>query len=148
MNKQLIELTVNMNNLNKAFADNLRIALSVNAIYDITQNQALIIKNIGKSKCNINGAANRGYHTGTNINYNISSLIKCGYLIKEIDPYDGRAVEITLTEKGLTALDAIDSAFMSHSKALTKAGISSKDIENTNNIIDKLKKVFQVNTYN
>ena len=139
--EEFSNMTIKLNRLNKAFADFIDSILKHNNIYDLSSIQALILINIGEEKTNISRAVSKGYYLGTNTSYNIESLINKGYLKKQTCNEDMRCVYLTLTKKGIKALNVTNNAFLSQKKLLTKIGLGTTHIKKINRTIDALQNV-------
>jgi DNA-binding MarR family transcriptional regulator len=143
MNEQFLNFTRNINKLNNSFMSFIDYSIC-RLCPDISPTQILLIKNIGEESIDVNTTSNIGYYTGTNITYNIKELQKNGYLKKKKDKNDERRVYLKLTEKGLNILSAIDRVFGSHSELLQEQKIDDKTMKDTNKILYKLQKTFEI----
>lgn len=118
MINQLYEITVKINQLNKAFTEKLQWVLQDRKIYDISPTQVLLIKNLGKETKNITDIGNNGYYVGKNISYNIKNLVHNGYLTCIKNDRDRRGIRAELTNKGLEILDIFDCVLKSQTEWL------------------------------
>lgn len=143
--KKFTDLTIKLSKLNKSFLSCVEDELLFNGIYDINSTQALMLKNIGEDKSNVSKTTKQGYYLGTNLSYNAASLLKKGYLIKQVDENDKRCVYLILTDNGIAILKMVNKALLSQQKSLTKVGIKDSSIENINIIIDKFQRVLDNN---
>lgn len=143
MNEQFLNFTRNIAKLNNSFMGFLDYKIC-RLCPDISPTQILLIKNIGEDSIDVNTTSNLGYYTGTNITYNIKVLQKKGYLKKSKSKDDERRVYLKLTEKGLNILSEIDRVFGSHSELLQEQKIDDKTMKDTNKILYKLQKTFEV----
>ncbi len=142
MDKDFYDLTIKINSINRSFHDYLGKSLHENDFRDISPNNALIIKNIGSDRRNVDKTSAYGYNVGSNISYNIADLTKKGYIVKDKDAGDMRSVYLVLTERGLKVLGVINEAILSQQNSLIAAGISGRDIKSANSFINKLEEFF------
>lgn len=133
------DLTVKLSKVNKSFMNRVESELQLNDIYEINAVQALMLKNIGKSRTNVSKATTQGYYLGTNISYNLDILLKGGYLTKEVHEDDRRCAYLTITKKGSKILSIINDVLIDQQQSLTKEGIQDTFIENIISILDKLQ---------
>lgn len=133
------DLTVKLSKVNRAFMNRVEIELQLNKIYEINASQALLLKNIGKSRTNVSKVCSQGYYLGTNISYNLNILLKGGYLTKEIYEEDRRCAYLFLTKKGTNILNIVNDVLIHQQESLTKVGIENNFIENIISILDKLQ---------
>ncbi len=143
--KKFTDLTVKLSKLNKSFLSFIGDELLFNGIYEINATQALMLKNIGEDKSNVSKTSTQGYYLGTNLSYNTASLLKKGYLTKQVEDNDKRCVYLVLTDKGVGILKMVNKALLSQQKSLTEVGIEDSSIENINTIIDKFQRVLDNN---
>jgi DNA-binding MarR family transcriptional regulator len=143
MNEQFLNFTRNIAKLNNSFMSFIDYKIC-RLCPDISPTQILLIKNIGEDSIDVNTTSNLGYYTGTNITYNIKVLQKKGYLKKSKSKDDERRVYLKLTEKGLNILSEIDRVFGSHSELLQEQKIDDKTMKDTNKILYKLQKTFEI----
>jgi len=143
--KKFTDLTVKLSKLNKSFLSCVEDELLFNGIYEVNATQALMLKNIGEDKSNVSKTSTQGYYLGTNLSYNAASLLKKGYLTKQVDENDKRCVYLVLTENGISILKMVNKALLTQQKSLTKVGIKDTSIENINRIIDKFQRVLDSN---
>jgi DNA-binding MarR family transcriptional regulator len=143
MNEQFLNFTRNITKLNNSFMSFIDYKIC-RLCPDISPTQILLIKNIGEDSIDVNTTSNLGYYTGTNITYNIKVLQKKGYLKKSKSKDDERRVYLKLTEKGLNILSEIDRVFGSHSELLQEQKIDDKTMKDTNKILYKLQKTFEI----
>lgn len=143
--KKFTDLTIKLSKLNKSFLSCVEDELLFNGIYDINSTQALMLKNIGEDKSNVSKTTTQGYYLGKNLSYNAASLLKKGYLTKQVEENDKRCVYLVLTEKGIEILIMVNNAILTQQESLTKVGIKDNSIENINSIIDKFQRVLDNN---
>lgn len=137
---QLYEITVKINQLNKAFTEKLQGVLQDRKIYDISPTQVLLIKNLGKETKNITDIGNNGYYLGKNISYNIKNLINNGYITCIENDRDKRAIQAKLTNKGLEILNIFDCVLKSQAKWLQDQLLDDMDIRAIDNGLYSLEK--------
>ena len=72
---------------------------------DINSVQALLLYNIGDKELTAGELRTRGYYLGSNVSYNLKKLVDMGYIHYKRSETDRRSVRVSLTDKGLKALE-------------------------------------------
>lgn len=144
MNKEnYVDVMKYLEKLNRFFLDNIKSGLENSGISDVSAVQAMMLYSLKTDKVSMTDLHKRGHYLGTNAAYNVSNLLKNNYLVKDINTFDLRGVWLSLSEKGLKILDLIDSVITLQSEALTSVGINDKNIDDANNILDKITRVLE-----
>ena len=87
--------------LHRRFLDVLRVELDRLGVTDINNAQGLLLANIGRQEVSVGELMSRGYYLGSNVTYNLKSLVEAGYAVQERSQRDKRVVRVRLTERGL-----------------------------------------------
>lgn len=104
--------------LHRRFLDVIKLELDKLGSEDINSVQVLLLYNIGDSELTAGELKSRGYYLGSNVSYNLKSLVEAGYLEQERALHDKRAVKIRLSEKGRHLCSLFDQALEEQSKGL------------------------------
>lgn len=104
--------------LHRRFLDVIKLELDKLGSEDINSVQVLLLYNIGDSELTAGELKSRGYYLGSNVSYNLKSLVEAGYLEQERALHDKRAVKIRLSEKGRHLCSLFDQALDEQSKGL------------------------------
>lgn len=116
-------------------------------IHDISPVQALIILNLNKDEINIKDFVRRGYYGGTNVTYNLNSLVENGYMISEAHPKDLRSRRIKLSKKGVHVFNKIFDVIEDQNKSIINSGIDEKESNCVNNSLKKIGKTIELFSY-
>lgn len=131
--------TINvLEELNRSFLESIKNKLEGKAIFDITAVQAMIIYRIYKNMISVGEVMKDGYYQGSNVSYNLNKLLKNGYIHKTRNKYDTRSIFITLSEKGLSLWNDLDSVIMSQANNLTSVGVDDTNIGDMLNVLGKI----------
>ncbi|ARN85417.1 MarR family winged helix-turn-helix transcriptional regulator [Candidatus Nucleicultrix amoebiphila] len=125
--------------LHRQFLEVVRVELDRINVTDITNIQCFILYNIGKTRLSVGEVSNRGYYLGSNVTYNLKKMVENGYLVQEQSPHDRRSSYISLSKKGETLYDRIETIFTEHAKNLKHNGISDEDIKHMKSLLQKLE---------
>jgi DNA-binding MarR family transcriptional regulator len=106
-----IETILLIERLHRRLLDVLKSELERLQIVDVNNIQALILYNIGDATLTVGELTNRGYYLGSNVSYNVKSLVQTGYLVQEKTPHDKRATHIKLSPKAAALIAKIDALF-------------------------------------
>ena len=87
--------------LHRRFLDVLRVELDRLGVTDINNAQGLLLANIGRQEVSVGELMSRGYYLGSNVTYNLKSLVEARYAVQERSQRDRRVVRVRLTERGL-----------------------------------------------
>jgi DNA-binding MarR family transcriptional regulator len=138
-NKHNYVETINiLEELNKSFLESIKNNLEGKGIFDITAPQAMIIYRIYKNMISVGDIMKEGYYQGANVNYNLNKLLKNGYIHKNRNKHDARSFFITLSDKGFSLWDYLDSVIMSQANNLTSAGVDDTNVLNMLNVLGKI----------
>lgn len=111
MKEIYIETILLIERLHRRLLDVLKSELERLQIVDVNNIQALILYNIGDATLTVGELTNRGYYLGSNVSYNVKSLVQTGYLVQEKTPHDKRATHIKLSPKASDLIRKIDALF-------------------------------------
>ncbi|QEK37945.1 hypothetical protein FZC35_00930 [Candidatus Cytomitobacter indipagum] len=107
--------------LNKVVSNAMKSNIKDIGISDLSPTQAILLLFISENKFGLLELANNYFLP--NIPYNIKQMKKYGYIKQEKSKYDKRAYEITLSKKGVDALNKlqmeIDKYLLNYEKFLT-----------------------------
>ncbi len=104
--------------LHRRFLDVLRVELDRLGVTDINNAQALLLANIGRQEVSVGELMSRGYYLGSNVTYNLKSLVEAGYVAQERSQRDRRVVRVRLTKRGLELSERLALVLEQHAQAL------------------------------
>lgn len=85
-------------------------------LVEITATQALLLFRIGHRELTAGELAARGYYHGTNVSYVLNKLVEGGFLHYRRHASDGRAVLISLTDRGNEVRETVAELFRRHAQ--------------------------------
>lgn len=109
-----IKVVPHLESLYRSFLDMIKINLRRMGIVDINNVQCVILYNIGLDKSgdlNSTEIIKRGYYLGSNVSYNIMTLLRNNYIIQKVCVRDRRVQYIHLSEKGQALFNKMDDLF-------------------------------------
>lgn len=104
---EYVSLITQIDRLHRRRLDFLKEDLIKRGILDINNIQALILFNIGDAEMTVGELTLRGCYLGSNVSYNLSKMIKNGYVEQAQSPHDRRSVHVRLTPKGRALRDLL-----------------------------------------
>ena len=108
---------------------------------DVNAVQALLLYNIGGRELTASELRTRGYYLGSNVSYNVKKLVELGYLHHQRSTVDRRTVRISLTEKGKSVRDVIDTLYNRHMQSIDAVGgLGSPELSGLNTALSKLER--------
>ncbi len=108
--------------LHRRFLDVLRIELERLGVDQINNIQSLLLANIGDDEVSVGELMSRGYYLGSNVSYNLKSLVAAGLVIQERSQHDRRVVRVRLSPQGKALRGEIAGIFRRHVEALAAQG--------------------------
>lgn len=136
MKNSCIEVSVCSEKLYKLFLDLIKIELESLSITDINSIQALTLLNIGKNSITVGELTVKGYYAGSNASYNIKKMVANDYIKQEQSKHDKRSSYISLSEKGLSLFQKLETGLKKYTTVLQQN--KENHIEKC---IEKMKKV-------
>ncbi len=126
--------------LHRRFLDVVKTELDRLKIDDINNVQTLILYNIADEQLTIGELMQRGYYLGSNVSYNVKSLVESGYLMQERAPHDKRSTRVKLSEKGLELCKKIDALYTRHIRSLETTEPHIETLAHTNQSLLQLER--------
>jgi DNA-binding MarR family transcriptional regulator len=108
--------------LHRRFLDVLRIELERLGVDQINNVQSLLLANIGDDEVSVGELMSRGYYLGSNVSYNLKSLVAAGLVIQERSQHDRRVVRVRLSPQGKALRAEIGGILQRHCEALAAQG--------------------------
>lgn len=108
----------------------MKVELDKMKISDITNVQCFILYNLGMEQVMVGDMINLGYYLGKNVSYNLKSMVKNGYLIKETQPNDNRSRSVKLSSKGIKLHKKLENLFIMQEKSLCMDEKESDQLDN------------------
>lgn len=106
--------------------------------YKITIDQWLTIKAILENPgITQQELAEKIFKDNASVTRIIEILVQSGYLQRQINPSDRRKTILNVTEEGLSIINKVHHLVLEN-RHVALAGIASSDIENTNNVLQKI----------
>jgi len=128
--------------LHRQFLEVVKTELDKLGVKDINNVQTLILANIGSDELTVGELTDRGYYLGSNVSYNVKKMVENGYLVQERSPYDRRAVQLRVSEKGLALAKQITALYDRHAASLAAGPLSRATLETTNATLRTLERFF------
>lgn len=139
MKENYFKSIVMIERLQRLFLDVMKVELDRMKIHDINSVQCVVLYNIGMGQYTVGELTNRGYYLGSNVTYNLKSMVKNGYVIQEPCEYDRRASYVKLSDKGLELHKKLDKFFTTHAHDLDQEGMDVTRLDNIFIIGDHLE---------
>ena len=108
-------------------------------VLEINAVQALLLFNIGDNEVTAGELKSRGYYQGSNVSYNLKTLVEMGYMHHQRCEIDRRSVRVRLTTKGREIRDIVTELFQRHAEGLENRDVIS--VEGIADITTSLKRV-------
>jgi len=89
---------------------------------DINSVQALLLFNVGDQELTAGELRTGGHYLGSNVSYNLKTLVETGYIHHERSESDRRSVLVRLTRKGESVRDMLRELFDRHLVSLEAVG--------------------------
>jgi DNA-binding MarR family transcriptional regulator len=128
--------------LHRQFLEVVKTELDRLGIKDINNVQSLILANIGTDVLTVGELTDRGYYLGSNVSYNVKKMVENGYLAQERSPFDRRAVQLRVSEKGLALCKHVAALYDRHAASLAAGPVSRTTLETTNATLRTLERFF------
>lgn len=129
--------------LHRHFLDVLRAELRRMGVNDINAVQALLLSNIGDQDVVIRDLKDRGYYHGSNVSYNIKKLTDFGYIEQARAEHDRRAVQLRLTDKGMSLCLAIRDLQKRLAETMEKdQGATDVEMVQADQVLQKLERTW------
>jgi len=97
-------------------------------IYDINAVQAMMLFKIGDAEMTVGELTLRGCYLGSNVTYNVKTMVEQGYLAYQRSSHDRRSVHVRLSEKGKKLQDGLMAVHRRHVDVLPDAAVSADDL--------------------
>ncbi|TRD23064.1 helix-turn-helix domain-containing protein [Palleronia caenipelagi] len=104
--------------LHRLLLDLLKDEFERSGIDDINAVQALLLFNVGNQEVTAGELRSRGFYQGSNVSYNLKKLVEQGYMHHKRCDMDGRAVRVSVTDKGRDIARRVGNLFERHGRGL------------------------------
>lgn len=136
-----LEMLQRVERLHRHLLDVVKDELDREGMGDLTSVQALLLFNIGDSVLTAGELRTRGHYLGSNVSYNLKTLVDLGYIDQNRSEDDRRTVQIALTDKGHAVRALLTGLFARQSAALGPSGGLEEDkVEATNLALGRLER--------
>src|SRR5215470_9310530 len=129
MNNSYLDVISSIGRAHRQFVEVVRLELDGMGIYDINNVQAMMLFKIGDAEMTIGELTLRGCYLGSNVTYNVKTMVEQGYLAYQRSSHDRRSVHVRLTEKGKKLRDGLMAVHTRHVDMLPQAGVSADDLK-------------------
>jgi len=102
--------------LHRLFLELVKGELDALRIKDINNIQGLLLYNIGLRKLTVGELTSKGYYLGSNVSYNLRKMVQNGYVIQELASHDKRSSFVSLSEKGYSLYQKLDTILEKQTK--------------------------------
>src|SRR5215475_14390399 len=100
MNNMYLDVISLIGRIHRQFLEVVKLELDGMGIYDINNVQAMMLFNIGDAEMTVGELTLRGCYLGSNVSYNVKTMVEQGYLAYQRSLHDRRSVHVSLTDKG------------------------------------------------
>jgi len=129
MNNAYLDVISSIGRAHRQFLEVVRLQLDGMGIYDISAVQAMMLFKIGDAEMTVGELTLRGCYLGSNVTYNVKTMVEQGYLACQRSSHDRRSVHVQLTEKGRTLRDRLMAVHRRHVDMLQDAAVSADDLK-------------------
>ena len=129
MNNSYLDVISSIGRAHRQFLEVVRLELDGMGIYDINNVQAMMLFKIGDAEMTIGELTLRGCYLGSNVTYNVKTMVEQGYLAYQRSSHDRRSVHVRLTEKGKKLRDGLMAVHRRHVDVLPDAAVSADDLK-------------------
>lgn len=140
MNHPYYEAILLVERLHRHFLEVVKVELDAKGVQDINNVQALILYNLGQDEMTVGELTARGYYLGSNVSYNVKSMVEANYLVQERSPHDRRSVRVKLSEKGLELHKHLGGFFEKQIQMLDGADLKQEEMARTTESLRKIEK--------
>jgi len=129
MNDGYLDVISSIGRAHRQFLEVVRLELDGMRIYDINAVQAMMLFKIGDAEMTVGELTLRGCYLGSNVTYNVKTMVEQGYLAYQRSSHDRRSVHVRLTEKGKKLRDGLMAVHRRHVDVLPDAAVSADDLK-------------------
>ena len=129
MNDGYLDVISSIGRAHRQFLEVVRLELDGMRIYDINAVQAMMLFKIGDAEMTVGELTLRGCYLGSNVTYNVKTMVEQDYLAYQRSSHDRRSVHVQLTEKGRTLRDRLMAVHRRHVDMLQDAAVSADDLK-------------------
>jgi DNA-binding MarR family transcriptional regulator len=141
MNDSYLDVISLIERLHRQFLDVVRLELDGMGALDINNVQALMLFNIGDAEMTVGELTLRGCYLGSNVTYNVKTMVEQGYLAYQRSLYDRRSVHVRLTEKGKKLRDELMAVHRRHVDMLPlHAGVTADGLQSAEITLRRLER--------
>ncbi len=119
---QYLELLQLVERLHRQLLDVVKDELDREGLDDLNSVQALLLFNIGDQELTAGELRTRGHYLGSNVSYNLKTLVDAGYIRHERSAVDRRSVRVSLTESGSAVRAQLNKLFERQAASLQAVG--------------------------
>ena len=124
--------------LHRRFLELVKLEMDHLGIQEINNVQGLILFNIGDAQMTVGELTLRGCYLGSNVSYNLKTLVERGYLVQERSTHDRRTVYVRLSDKGRALRDHLDAMHERHLGMLDDTGVTEDCLTAINKTLSRL----------
>src|SRR5262245_5394650 len=140
MNNTYLDLISLMGRLHRQLLELVKLELDGMGIYDINNVQAMMLFNIGDAEMTVGELTLRGCYLGSNVTYNVKTMVEQGYLAYQRSSRDRRSVHVRLTEKGEKLRDGLMAVHRRHVDMLPPAGVTADGLQSAEITLRRLER--------
>ena len=140
MNNAYLDVISLIERLHRRFLEVVKRELDGMGIYDINNVQAMMLFKIGDAEMTVGELTLRGCYLGSNVSYNVKTMVEQGYLAYQRSSHDRRSVHVRLTEKGKKLRDGLMAVHRRHVSMLPDAAISADDLKTAEITLRRLER--------
>ncbi len=132
--------------LHRYFLDVVKIEIDRKGIEDINNVQAMILYNIGHENMTVGELTLRGYYLGSNVSYNVKKMSENGYIEQERSVHDKRSIKVSLSDKGKTLYEVLNTMFERHESKLEGTKLSPEALAETIDTLQNIERFWNAQT--
>ena len=146
MTNAYLEVISFIGRVHRQFLEVVKLELEGMGIRDINNVQAMMLFNIGDAEMTVGELTLRGCYLGSNVSYNVKSMVEEGYLVQQRSVHDRRSVHVRLTEKGKKLRDGLTAVHRRHVNMLLDGPISADDLQSAEITLRRLERFWSHTT--
>src|SRR5215469_12813798 len=146
MNNAYLDVISSIGRAHRQFLEVVRLQLDGMGIYDISAVQAMMLFKIGDAEMTVGELTLRGCYLGSNVTYNVKTMVEQGYLACQRSSHDRRSVHVRLTEKGKKLRDGLMAVHRRHVNLLVDGAISADDLQSAEITLRRLERFWSHTT--
>src|SRR5215831_10565451 len=140
MNDSYFDVISSIGRAHRQLLELVKLELDGMGIYDINNVQAMMLFNIGDAEMTVGELTLRGCYLGSNVTYNVKTMVEQGYLAYQRSSHDRRSVHVRLTEKGKKLRDGLMAVHRRHVDMLRDAAVTRDDLQTAEVTLRRLER--------